>query len=119
MSIKERIRDVINAQNMTVKGFSEVMDIPLRTLHNYLSGQREPSAEFLIQLLSRLDINLNWLLISEGEIYISKIKVTDLTQDESDLLEKYRLSNGFGKRFIIKTSIFISKELEYDKKIHG
>ena len=69
MSIKERIRDVITAQDISIKGFSEAMDIPLRTLHNYLSGEREPSAEFLIKLSSKLNINLNWLLLDKGEIY--------------------------------------------------
>lgn len=112
MGIEERIRDIINAQNMTVKGFAEAMDIPLRTLHNYLSGNREPSAEFLITLSNKLNINLNWLLLNKGEIYLSENKSISLTVEESELLNQYRLVNETGKRILKNTSQVIFDELK-------
>lgn len=112
MGIEERIRDIINAQNMTVKGFAEAMDIPLRTLHNYLSGNRDPSAEFLIKLSNKLNINLNWLLINKGEIYLSGNKSISLTFEESELLNQYRLVNESGKRILKNISQIIFDELK-------
>lgn len=112
MSIKERIRDVINAQNMTVKGFAEAMDIPIRTLHNYLGGEREPSAEFLIKLSNKLNVNLNWLLLNKGEIYLSENKSTSLTIEESELLNQYHLINESGKRILQNISQIIFDELK-------
>ena len=47
MSIKERLRLVIESQKLTVKDFAELVDTPLRTVHNYLNSGKEPSMEFL------------------------------------------------------------------------
>ena len=43
MSIKERLRLVIESQKLTVKDFAELVDTPLRTVHNYLNSGKEPS----------------------------------------------------------------------------
>ncbi|MFC0930265.1 helix-turn-helix domain-containing protein [Pasteurella multocida] len=112
MGIEDRIREVINARNMTIKGFAEEMDTPLRTLHNYLSGEREPSAEFLIKLSQSFNINLNWLLLNKGEIYLSESKSISLTVEEAELLNQYRSVNKSGKRILEQTSQIIFDELK-------
>lgn len=111
MSIKDRLREIIDSQNMSIKAFAESMQIPLRTLHNYLSGEREPNVEFLINLSEKLNINLNWLLLDKGKTYITDNENSSLTMDESELLNQYREVNESGKRILKKTSQIIFDEL--------
>ena len=62
MSIKERLRLVIESQKLTVKDFAELVDTPLRTVHNYLNSGKEPSMEFLFEfLIFLLNIFLKFL----------------------------------------------------------
>lgn len=110
MSIKERLRLVIESQNTTVKDFAELVDTPLRTLHNYLNSGKEPSSEFLSKVAEKLNINLNWLLLNQGEMYIAD-KGATLNADESELLHQYRAINESGKRILKTTSQAILNEL--------
>lgn len=116
MSIKERLRLIIESQNKTVKDFAELVDTPLRTLHNYLNSGKEPSSEFLSKVAEKLNINLNWLLLNQGEMYIADKDVT-LTADELELISHYRFLNELGKCILKKTSEVIFNELSNNHDI--
>lgn len=110
MSIKDRLREIIDSQNMSIKAFAESMRIPLRTLYNYLSGDREPSTEVLVKIATELNINLNWLLLGQGEMYLANN--TALSLEELMLLEYYRLTSEAGKKILQSTSQSIYQELK-------
>lgn len=110
MSIKERLRIVIESQQMSIKAFAELVDTPLRTVHNYLSGEREPSSEFLIKVATQFNINLNWLLLNRDGMYISDGN-SSLSIEESELLNQYRAINESGKRILKNTVSIVFNEL--------
>lgn len=113
MSIKERLRIVIESQEMSIKAFAELVDTPLRTVHNYLSGEREPSSEFLIKVATQFNINLNWLLLNRDDMYISDGN-SSLSIEESELLNQYRAINESGKRILKNTGRIVFDELKAD-----
>lgn len=113
MSIKERLRIVIESQDMSIKAFAELVDTPLRTVHNYLSGEREPSSEFLIKVATQFNINLNWLLLNRDDMYISDGN-SSLSIEESELLNQYRAINESGKRILKNTGRIVFDELKAD-----
>ena len=92
MSIKERLRLVIESQKLTVKDFAELVDTPLRTVHNYLNSGKEPSMEFLSKVSKKFNINLNWLLLNQEDMFLTE-KDINLNLDESELLENTGLSD--------------------------
>ncbi|WP_386691529.1 MULTISPECIES: helix-turn-helix domain-containing protein [unclassified Lonepinella] len=112
MSIKERLRVLIETQNTSVKRFAELADIPLRSIHNYLSGEREPSAEVLIKIANITNVNLNWLLLDKGEMFIDNELERELTKNELNLLEQFRTTNNLGKEIISETITTISNKLK-------
>lgn len=59
MSINNRLREVMEYKGLNIKAFAELLDVPYRTLQNYLLNEREPSAEVLIKISDALNINLN------------------------------------------------------------
>lgn len=113
MSIKERLRIVIESQDMSIKAFAELVDTPLRTVHNYLSGEREPSSEFLIKVATQFNINLNWVLLNRDDMYISDGN-SSLSIEESELLNQYRAINESGKRILKNTGRIVFDELKAD-----
>ncbi len=62
MSIKERLREAMDAKGLTIKALSDLSKIPYRSLQNYLRGEREPNAEALVALSTHLNISIDWLL---------------------------------------------------------
>lgn len=90
MTTSERLKQVMEVKGFNLKTFSEQADIPYRTLQNYILTNREPNAESLVKLHSRLGINLNWLMSGEGEMFGSEIGLFNLSQKEQELINHYQ-----------------------------
>ena len=80
----------MGSEGLNIKSFSEQLNIPYRTLQNYLLHSRDPSAEVLIKVSETLDINLNWLMRGEGEVF-NRSLVSGLSEREQALIEHYRM----------------------------
>lgn len=94
MSICKRLKLVIDSKGLNIKGFSEATSIPYRTVQNYLLEERAPNMESLLKMASTMEINLHWLITGEGEMFNSAINPNSLTENESNLLNHYRLLSG-------------------------
>jgi transcriptional regulator with XRE-family HTH domain len=60
--LSDRLKKVIGEHFSSMKAASENMDIPYRTLQNYVSGKQMPGSEALIKLHDKINVDLNWLL---------------------------------------------------------
>ena len=88
MSIKERLREAMDAKGLTIKALSGLSKIPYRSLQNYLRGEREPNAEALVALSTHLNISIDWLLTGKGEaVGVEKAQPANQEQhfNQSDL----------------------------------
>ncbi len=72
MSIGERLKIIRSNLNLTVKDLAEILDIPTRTIGAWERGENPPNEKFLTQLIIKFNININWLLVGKGEIFITK-----------------------------------------------
>lgn len=90
MNTSERLKQVMEVKGFNLKTFSEQADIPYRTLQNYILSGREPNAEALMKLHTRLGINLNWLMSGKGEMFGNEIGPFNLSQKEQDLINHYQ-----------------------------
>lgn len=101
MRIYERLRLICDEKNLNIKELSELTGLPYRTAQSYLSGDREPNADGMAIICTRLRVNINWLLTGNGEKFISDYGFVD--EDEMSMLTAYRKSNDVGKRVILKS----------------
>lgn len=62
MDVSERLSEAFGSKGLTLQEVSDVTGVNYRTLQRYVSGERDPSAEFLAALSDRLDISSTWLL---------------------------------------------------------
>lgn len=81
MSIKERLREAMDAKGLTIKALSDLSKIPYRSLQNYLRGEREPNAEALVALGAHLGISIDWLLTGKGEV-VGAEKIPPANQEQ-------------------------------------
>lgn len=49
--------------------FAKALNIPQPTYVRYEKGERKLSAELFMQLKENFDVNINWLLTGEGEMF--------------------------------------------------
>ena len=67
MSIAARLRQGIDSLGMkNLKDVAARCGIPYRSMQNYLNGEREPNAEGLTLISTRLGISVDWLLTGTG-----------------------------------------------------
>ncbi len=110
MSISERLKQVMKLKNLNIKAFSETTDIAYRSVQNYLREEREPNAEALLKIRHALDVNINWLLTGNGDVFVMNSDDSVLTADEMELLKKYRLATDSGKKILQATSQILCDE---------
>ncbi|EBU1221932.1 TPA: helix-turn-helix domain-containing protein [Salmonella enterica subsp. enterica serovar Java] len=97
MSISERLKQVLEAQNLTITDAATKCGIPYRSLQNYLRGEREPKAEALVVIGTQLGISLDWLLTGRGVMHVSpnlpdniESSLIEMTLREQKWLELFR-----------------------------
>lgn len=90
MSISNRLREVMEIKGLNIKSFSEQLNMPYRTLQNYLLHSRDPSAEVLVKVSETLDVNLNWLMSGKGEMFRGSMSESKLNEKEKQLISHYR-----------------------------
>ncbi len=91
MSINLRLKEVLKIKELNIKQFSEQLEMPYRTVQNYLLNERDPNAEALVKISQKMNVNLNWLLLNEGYMFKNSINENKLTEQETKLIENYRL----------------------------
>ncbi|AWB52925.1 helix-turn-helix domain-containing protein [Pasteurella multocida] len=90
MSISNRLRKVMEYKGLNIKAFAELLDVPYRTLQNYLLNERDPSAKVLIKVSDVLNVDLNWLMRGKGEMFCGSMNESELNEKEKQLIEHYR-----------------------------
>ena len=79
--------------NLSVRKFAEMLDIPERTLSGYERSERTPTAPLFIKLHNICNVNLNWFVSGEGNMFNSEEDVSEdvLTQKVEAILKKNNL----------------------------
>lgn len=80
---------------------SEILEIPSRTLLAYERKERTPSIELAIQLGEKLNVNINWFLTGDGEMFKQKqMQIKSPTLAENFANWGQRLKSFLGERNI-------------------
>lgn len=91
-SMKERIKQIMEAEDMTPARFADNLDIGRAVISHILNGRNNPSLEVITRILTKMpQVNSDWLLTGSGPMYrndnTTQILVdTDISKD----LEKER-----------------------------
>ena len=74
--MNERIRELRKTLNLTQTAFAERIGLAYNTVTNYEAGRRNPTTAIITSICREFNVNENWLLTGEGEMF------NELTRDE-------------------------------------
>lgn len=89
MNISDRLNQLIGLEKLNIKDFAKQCDIPYRSMYNYVRGEREPNLEALSKISQKFNVNLNWLITGNGEVFNGVYKEL-FSVEENQLIEAYR-----------------------------
>ena len=102
MCISERLKQILEAKNMTVTEFSNVTGISYRSAMNYLNEGRDPNVDALVKIHKGLEISITWLLTGNGTMFQTATQKRVISIQEENLLSDYRtMPEGIKKAFLI------------------
>jgi transcriptional regulator with XRE-family HTH domain len=84
MNLGDRIKEVRTSSNKSLTAFADSLGISKGTLSKMENNKNSPSVTTLVSLSKQYNVNLNWILTSEGEMYI------DSSNDSEFYKEKIR-----------------------------
>ena len=104
MCISKRLKQVLDAKNMTVTEFSNVTGISYRSAMNYLNEGRDPNVDALVKIHKGVEISITWLLTGNGAMFQTATPESTISPQEEKLIADYRampenLKNSFAIAF--------------------
>jgi len=94
MNVYQKIKLIEKQSGLNTKEFCKTLDIPYVTYNNYVTGKREMPLNKVIRLCTEYNINCNWLLKDEGEMFATKIgDIADIVKAQ-ELLDKFIKRNS-------------------------
>ena len=114
MCISERLKQILEAKNMTVTEFSNVTGISYRSAMNYLNEGRDPNVDGLIKIYEALGISITWLLTGNGTMFQSIAQEGDMSNQEEKLITHYRaMPKNLKEAFSISFKEIFEKTISY------
>lgn len=71
MPINDRFTELIKALSFTPNSLSKELNVTQPTIKKLEKGETLPNAKVLIPLLERYNVNINWLLGGQGEMFLT------------------------------------------------
>jgi transcriptional regulator with XRE-family HTH domain len=81
---------------LSAQKLADATEVSLITMQNYELGKREPKYSFLYKLLTVYNVNINWLMTGEGEMFnaTQSEPPEDIKQLVSDLIDAKLKARG-------------------------
>jgi len=120
MSVHERLREYFFYSKTTATELAKEIDISQSSLNNVVNGNNLPSSKLLIELATKKNLSIDWLLLGEGEMLrkrrqggqnvTTKLSLTKL----ENLLDKMHKVSEENK--VIWTSLLEEKDRRLEDK---
>jgi transcriptional regulator with XRE-family HTH domain len=97
-NINQRLKILIEQLEMSIRAFSNALDVSESTTRNYLERGTKPSSDYLEKIVRHFNrVNPTWLLIGDGEPFVANnqadIQSTNITTHKT----KGNIQNNTGK----------------------
>lgn len=92
----ENLKKLRRELRLSAQKLADSIGISLITMQNYELGKREPKYSFLYQLLTLYNVNINWLMTGEGDMFNATQNEPpgDIKQLVSDLIDAKLKARG-------------------------
>lgn len=91
--MKERIKKIMESENMTPARFADNLQIGRAVISHILNGRNNPSLDVITRILTQMpDIDSDWLLTGSGNMYKS-----EMNNHNSDIKNQSNLPDLFSQ----------------------
>lgn len=90
--LAENLKKIRIKLGLSVAKFADKLEMSANTLTNYEKNRREPSLNLFVQLDKKLNINLNWLVSGQGNMFNEQqpsASDDELEQKVVEVMKKY------------------------------
>lgn len=89
--IGNRLKAIRTEKRLTQQGLADIISVSKQAVANIEGGHNKPSIEFIGKLIENLNINSNWLIIGQGNMFnapkYEDVKV-EILKEVEELLRK-------------------------------
>lgn len=96
MGFGERLKELRESKGMSQKELAKCVDVSDAAIANYENSQNYPKPTVLIRLMAVLECDANYLY----QDYILKSNTREISEEEYDIVKKYRKLNKHGKEMV-------------------
>ena len=91
--VAENLKKIRQELGLSVAKFADKLEMSASTLTGYERNERTPSVNLFTQLYKKANVNLNWFISGEGQMFNPPIEQVEkkLTQIVDERLKKYGL----------------------------
>ena len=97
--MKERIRKLRRALDLTQQEFADKIGMKRNTIANYETGRNDPSASVISLICREFNANEDWLRTGEGEMFVQRTRNQVIT----DFLGNMIIEDATFKKQFIET----------------
>ena len=92
----ENFRKIRKELDISAQKMADTMGVSRGAIVQYETGKRKPSYEFMEALYKFYNVNLNWLVSSNGEMFMQAKETSDSIDEEKIFaaIDKYMKNNG-------------------------
>jgi len=77
MEIKDRLKKIIESENLTSSAFADIIGVQRSSISHILSGRNKPGMDFIQKILTAFPkYKAEWLVMGTGEIYKQPMQPT-------------------------------------------
>lgn len=92
--MKERIRQIIELENLSHSDFAKALGVQRSNISHILAGRNKPSIDFVQKLLRRFkNIDADWLIMGEGTMYKNTPNTLFSTNKETEPKKNKKLTD--------------------------
>lgn len=79
----DRIRQLMESKGLSASQFADAMEVPRAVVSHVLSGRNKPSLDVVLKIASTYtDVNLEWLLLGNGDMLTTLVAKPEETPSE-------------------------------------
>lgn len=108
-----RLKELRKSRKLTQQNVADFLGIPYKTYQNYEREVREADSTILCRLADLYGVSLDALFGRQAEKPETE---TPLTQNEMELLNKFRMLNGSGEEELINYAAYLLSQDRFQKK---
>ena len=98
-TIADRFIKMRNMLNINKSQFAQSIQTTPSIVGEIESGKREPSKNILIKLLNTYNVNINWLLSGDGNIFLNDRNTQNIEYINSDSTILVGINNGIREQY--------------------